>query len=46
MRPTQQAIDAGATAVSIPSEKPWGQRVAYVRDLDGFLIEIGAKMHV
>lgn len=41
-----QAVEAGATTVSIPAEKPWGQRVAYVRDLDGFLIEIGAKMEV
>jgi uncharacterized glyoxalase superfamily protein PhnB len=40
----QTAVDAGATTVSLPAEKPWGQRVAYVRDPDGFLIEIGAKM--
>jgi lactoylglutathione lyase len=23
-----------------PKKKPWGQTVAYVRDLDGFLVEI------
>ena len=34
------AIKAGATIVESPSTKPWGQVVAYLRDLDGFLIEI------
>lgn len=34
------AIEAGATVVAEPKTKPWGQVVAYVRDLDGFLIEI------
>jgi uncharacterized glyoxalase superfamily protein PhnB len=34
------AINAGATIVENPKTKPWGQIVAYVRDLDGFLIEI------
>lgn len=38
------AIDAGATLVSPPSTKPWGQMVAYVRDIDGFLIEICSPM--
>jgi lactoylglutathione lyase len=35
-----KAITAGATIVEYPKTKPWGQVVAYVRDLDGFLIEI------
>lgn len=35
-----EAIEAGATAVSPAQTKPWGQTVAYVRDIDGFLIEI------
>ncbi len=35
-----RAIKAGATIVENPSTKPWGQVVAYLRDLDGFLIEI------
>jgi uncharacterized glyoxalase superfamily protein PhnB len=30
----------GATILEKPIEKPWGQTVAYIRDLDGFLIEI------
>jgi lactoylglutathione lyase len=34
------AIKAGATAVEKAKTKPWGQTVAYVRDPDGFLIEI------
>lgn len=34
------ALNAGATIVEDPTTKPWGQTVAYVRDIDGFLIEI------
>jgi len=34
------AIQAGATITAEPATKPWGQVVAYVRDPDGFLIEI------
>lgn len=36
----KQALDAGATLVNLPSKKPWGQTVADVRDINGFLIEI------
>jgi len=36
----QKATSFGAVIVSEPKKKPWGQVVAYVRDLDGFLIEI------
>jgi lactoylglutathione lyase len=35
-----QAIAAGATEVAKPEKKPWGQVVSYVRDLNGFLVEI------
>lgn len=38
------AIKAGATIVENPKTKPWGQIVAYLRDLDGFLIEICTPM--
>ena len=38
------AINAGATIVENPRTKPWGQTVAYVRDPDGFLIEICTAM--
>lgn len=36
----KKAIAAGAVSVSEPKTKPWGQTVAYVRDLNGFLVEI------
>jgi uncharacterized glyoxalase superfamily protein PhnB len=35
-----EAIKAGAIAVEKAKVKPWGQTVAYVKDIDGFLIEI------
>ncbi len=38
------AVDAGASILENPKTKPWGQVVAYVRDLDGFLIEICTPM--
>lgn len=34
------AIAAGATLFAPMKEKPWGQTVAYVRDPEGFLVEI------
>jgi uncharacterized glyoxalase superfamily protein PhnB len=36
----QRAIAAGAIAVAPPKLKPWGQTVAYVRDIDGHLVEL------
>lgn len=36
----EHAVKAGAEAVSSAKEKPWGQTVAYVRDIDGFLVEL------
>lgn len=39
-----KAVNAGATVVENPKTKPWGQVVAYIRDLDGFLIEICTPM--
>lgn len=36
----QNAMAEGATLITEPKQKPWGQIVAYVRDIDGFLIEI------
>ncbi len=35
-----KAVDAGAVAIKPPTEKPWGQVVAYVRATDGSLIEL------
>lgn len=40
----EQAVKAGATAVSKPKQKPWGQTVSYVRDCNGFLVEICSPM--
>ena len=41
----QKATSFGAVMVSEPVEKPWGQVVAYLRDPDGFLIEVCTPMH-
>jgi uncharacterized glyoxalase superfamily protein PhnB len=40
----QHALKAGATAMSEPTTKPWGQTVAYVRDNSGFLVELCTPM--
>lgn len=40
----RKAVKAGATIVENPKTKPWGQIVAYIRDIDGFLIEICTEM--
>ena len=40
----RRALEAGATAVAGPKSKPWGQTVAYVRDPDGVLVEIGDEV--
>jgi lactoylglutathione lyase len=39
-----KAISCGGHLVEPPKEKPWGQTVAYLRDTDGFLIEICTAM--
>jgi lactoylglutathione lyase len=39
-----KAINAGAIEVQVPKAKPWGQVVAYVRDNNGFLVEICTVM--
>ena len=39
-RAVSNAIAAGATTISGPTKKPWGQTVAYVRAPDGSLIEL------
>ena len=35
-----RALAAGAQLVQAPEQMPWGQTVAYVHDLNGFLVEI------
>lgn len=39
-----KAIQAGAIEVSPIIKKPWGQKVAYLKDNNGFLIEICTPM--
>ena len=39
-----KAVKAGAQPVSKPEQKPWGQTVAYVRDNNGFLVELCTPM--
>lgn len=39
-----RALDEGATAAVEPSVKPRGQTVAYLRDLNGFLVELCTAM--
>lgn len=36
----QHAIDNGATIVKAPNIKPWGQEVAYLRDINGIIVEL------
>ena len=39
-----RATEAGAEPVLSPTIKPWGQTVSYVRDPDGFLVELCSPM--
>lgn len=39
-----KALSEGAVLLEEPKTKPWGQTVAYVRDLDGFLLELCTPM--
>lgn len=36
----KRAVDSGASEVAKPVQKPWGQTVSYVRDNNGFIVEI------
>lgn len=40
----KHALSNGAIAVKEPTVKPWGQEVAYVRDLNGIIVEICSPM--
>jgi lactoylglutathione lyase len=39
-----RAVTAGAVVVTPPTQKPWGQVVGYVRDSNGFLVELCTRM--
>lgn len=41
-----RALTAGATPVQGPEHMSWGQTTAYVRDLNGFLVEICSPVAV
>jgi lactoylglutathione lyase len=41
----KSAIAHGATELSAPAQKPWGQVVSYVRAPDGTLIELCTPVH-
>ncbi len=36
----KNAVDFGAIEIAKPAQKPWGQTVCYVRDNNGFIVEI------
>lgn len=36
----KRAVESGATLVQEAEEMPWGQTTAYVRDINGFLVEL------
>lgn len=38
------ALEKGCLKVADPEDKPWGQKVAYVRDLNGVIVEIASEM--
>lgn len=40
----EKALNAGATMTENSRQKPWGQTVCYIRDIDGFLVEICSPM--
>ena len=39
-----KATQLGALVTEQPIQKPWGQTVGYIRDIDGFLLEICTPM--
>lgn len=40
----KRALDAGAKELSAPADKPWGQKVSYVRCPDGTVVELCSPM--
>jgi len=40
----ERAIENGAVLLAKTVTKPWGQKVGYVRDLNGFIVEICTPM--
>lgn len=42
----ETAVSQGAVPFAPPKQKPWGQTVSYVRDPNGFLVEICTPIQV
>jgi len=40
----EKAVASRAKAIVPPTDKPWGQTVSYVRDLNGCLVELASPM--
>lgn len=40
----QRAVEKGAVGESEPEEKEWGQKVGYVRDIDGIVVRMGSRV--
>ena len=40
----ERAVAEGAQLVQAPKDMPWGQTIAYVGDLNGFLVELCTPM--
>ncbi len=41
----ESAIESGAIRLEETVTKPWGQKVGYLRDINGFIIEICTPIH-
>ncbi|KDP44216.1 hypothetical protein JCGZ_05683 [Jatropha curcas] len=41
----KRAVENGAVPVSQPEEKEWGQKVGYVRDIDGIVVTMGSYVN-
>ncbi|KAG4967262.1 hypothetical protein AAZX31_12G061900 [Glycine max] len=41
----KHAVENGAVAVSEPELKEWGQKVGYVRDIDGNVVRMGSHVN-
>ncbi|KAL2532595.1 dessication-induced 1VOC superfamily protein [Abeliophyllum distichum] len=41
----KRAVENGAVPVSEPEDKEWGQKVGYVRDIDGIVVRMGSHVN-
>ncbi|XP_072975091.1 uncharacterized protein [Typha angustifolia] len=41
----RRAVENGAIPVSAPEAKNWGQKVGYVRDIDGIVVRLGSHVN-